>query len=61
MAELFRSAEMSYLQVIMPEEYAHSFAHYLAVDGCAQITDVYFSIFFIFYILVEFRSWHVST
>jgi hypothetical protein len=40
MADLFRSAEMSFLEAIVPEEALKPFAHRLAIMGCAEIVDV---------------------
>lgn len=45
MADLYRSVEMSYLQVIVPEQTSHAFVHQLAVLGVAEIIDV--SLFFL--------------
>ena len=38
--DLFRSADMSFLEAIVPEEALKSFAHKLAVLDCAEIVDV---------------------
>ena len=40
MVDFFRSAEMSFLEAIVPEEALKSFAHRLAVLGCTEVVDV---------------------